>query len=1126
MYLKGLEINGFKSFPTRVNIEFTRGIIGIVGPNGSGKSNILDAVLWVLGEQSYKSIRAKESADVIFSGGKNRKARSSAEVSLIIDNSDSYFENYPDEVVITRSINRSSENTYSINGTKVRLKDINNLFMDTGIGKQAYSVIGQGKVERIISSSSQELRNIIDEAAGIKKAKTEKEISLKKLDSVENEIEKIEYVENDIKERLNNLEKQSKNARIYQAYTREIDINRYMVLEYKIESLKKENEKTVEEIKNQEEELLDKKIILDKLIIDINKNNQRKEEINKIIEKLVEDNSDNDIKLSDYKDEENSLIQQKSNFETLTESNKLKLKDLIRDRDSIHNNLVDLDKKYKDIDSKYTEIKKLFDENKLEEERKEKRKFELIEKIENLEKENRNLEVDKIKQNTSIDDAQRRIENAIKRNERILKEKEETLSKVEKIELKTDLSLEEITKLLKESIASRKSLNAKKEGLIAREQGLKNNLDNLKNYSNAIQYISKISKEDKDVIGTLISKIDIDKKYQLAVSILASYSFNDVIVKDNKVANKYIKELKDKKIGTVSFLPIVNLKNKVLIKDNNLLFARDIVKNIDNNPLVSKAIEHIFSNAIIVDKIEDGIKLKDFRDRIVSLEGDIISASGRITGGYVSKKIDDTLIKREELKSINKDIQKIELDLVDINNNIKVYEDLKDNVEHYSESNKKLQKEIDTYDFEINDNEIVIGNLKENIKNSKYSVNIIDENIASNKKQSEEYQKELSNLNTSENDENNINNLRVELAVLEEKRSNAKKLLDSKEIEYNEHILKIKEIEDFLNNKEEKYSNLDRDISKIKEKITNLLSENKDYKEELSRLNKENHKLNLEYNEKVDDKNKLDIDINNINNKIERLTDKNKRNTNELNIASENFEEFITREDEIKSYETYSKIDNDVTMKLSEKKISINEKNRLSLGEVNVSSIKEYEEESLRYEKLVNDKLDLIRSKDSILELIKNIDEDIITKFNYAFDEISKNFNYLCKELLQGASGSIKISKEDDLINTGLELSVKYKNKPAQSLTLLSGGEKSMLAVSFIMAIFMFKPSPFTFFDEVEAALDEQNTKKLISLLKRFENSQFILITHNKETMRGADKLYGVTMKKNIGESLIVSVEI
>lgn len=226
MYLKGIEINGFKSFSEKVNIDFTKGLTAIVGPNGSGKSNILDAVLWVLGEQSYKSIRAKDSQDVIFSGGKNKKARSNASVSLYINNEDRYIDYDNDELVITRSINRSGENQYILNGKKTRLKDINNMLMDTGIGKQAYSVIGQGKVDRIISSSSTELRNIIDEAAGIKKAKIEKEEAFKKLISVENEVEKIEFVEEDLEKRVEELESQSKQARKYKAYIKQININR------------------------------------------------------------------------------------------------------------------------------------------------------------------------------------------------------------------------------------------------------------------------------------------------------------------------------------------------------------------------------------------------------------------------------------------------------------------------------------------------------------------------------------------------------------------------------------------------------------------------------------------------------------------------------------------------------------------------------------------------------------------------------------------------------------------------------------------------------------------------------------------------------------------------------------
>ena len=293
MYLKALELAGFKSFANRTVVEFDNGITSIVGPNGSGKSNILDAILWVLGEQSYKNIRAKESADIIFSGGKNKKPKSMAEVSLIIDNEDRYLDVDFSEVKITRRIFKTGENEYLINNKKSRLKDIHNLFMDTGIGKQAYSIIGQGRVERIISSSSKELKEIIEEAAGVKRAKIEKEDSEKKLQDLKNEIEKIDYVEKDLKLRVDYLKKEQEKARLFKDYTKKIDLQRFMVLEYNVNektSLKYEYEEKNQEIKEllkeNEKNLLHKKDELQKII-------GIKEELHKNLENKKNENRKN-----------------------------------------------------------------------------------------------------------------------------------------------------------------------------------------------------------------------------------------------------------------------------------------------------------------------------------------------------------------------------------------------------------------------------------------------------------------------------------------------------------------------------------------------------------------------------------------------------------------------------------------------------------------------------------------------------------------------------------------------------------------------------------------------------------------------------------------------------------------
>lgn len=1146
MYLKGIEINGFKSFSEKVNIDFTKGLTAIVGPNGSGKSNILDAVLWVLGEQSYKSIRAKDSQDVIFSGGKNKKARSNASVSLYINNEDRYIDYDNDELVITRSINRSGENQYILNGKKTRLKDINNMLMDTGIGKQAYSVIGQGKVDRIISSSSTELRNIIDEAAGIKKAKIEKEEAFKKLISVENEVEKIEFVEEDLEKRVEELESQSKQARKYKAYIKQINIMKYMIYSYYINTYSSEKGKLSEEqikLKNNIEELSEK---LEVYTEKIKENSENKEQVDKQLEEYLSKNNKNSEQLEELNEKYRAYINKKANFEAEVknkEENKEKLKIKISEIGAIvEENKSELKQISTLINSSEKDLKeyeKLLKDKKIKKENLEKT-------LKKCEERNKKFEVDKLRLEMSIDDAIKRIKSAEDKLKQVKKEKEEALHK--KVEIDKSIDLEKKYNELQIELKNKQSeeeklvkekniLKANYENLLTKYEVLDSNIKNFKLLNNSVQFIQKYSKNDEKVYGPLVNMLDVEEKYHLAITTIAGYSLNDIVVEDSEVANKYIKLLKENKVGTASFLPIKSLIKRNLV-DDGYNYARKLVRNKSGIEKISSVIDYIFANSIIVDNIEEGLKISKIkREKIVSIAGDVISSTGRITGGYVTKKIDETLKRTTQLKKIKEDLENTNKNL---NSKVENYKELlkeivdikrqlnqnKVELDDYLHKKKSLERELQTYIYEINENEEFVRTKKEDILSNKEIIKQINIDIIENNEKEEEAKKSLDNLNNEEENEEEISRLRIELAVQKEKYSNIDKVYknnmqNSKKLE--EEYLSL---ENFIEKKDENYNSINEEIENIKFNISNIQKETIISKDEISHLTKYNMQLSKEYKELIEEKTKSEIERNKLSNISINIEEKVERLEQELEKIDTKKKELLEDEAEIKKAGNYKENIDLQQVKLFERQVNLNEKSLQELGDVNLSAIKEYEEENKRLETLKNEKFDLLRAKETIEKLISDINIDIIEKFSESVKEIGKNFEYMCKELLHGARGKLKIQDEENLIETGLELSVKYKNKPEQTLSLLSGGEKSMLAVAFIISIFMFKPAPFTFFDEVEAALDESNTKKLVELLKKFTYSQFIMITHNKETMKGADKLYGVTMNKEVGESLIVSVDI
>ena len=1176
MYLKALELNGFKSFADKTYIEFNKGITSIVGPNGSGKSNILDAILWVLGEQSYKSIRAKESSDVIFSGGKNKKAKSMAEVSLHIENSDRYLDIDFTEVKITRRIYKSGENEYLINNRKVRLKDVNSLFMDTGIGKQAYSIIGQGRVERIISSNPKELKEIIEEAAGVKRAKHEKEDSEKKLKEVKNEVDKIEYVEKELHNRVDYLRDESKKARLYRTLTTRIDTQRYMVLEYTINEKKgqkgnydkkiNELDKSIEII---QEEFSERQSNLSNV-------NDKREKIYAKVEEEKESNMLLFKSLEDLRLELANIKNKSSNLDTeYNEKQKRKLvleeditgksailEESKRELENIKNELLFKEKAKKEVEKEVIEL--------------EEKRSNTIENIRNKENQNRNFEVDKIKLNAENDDLEKRINLANVRINTISLEKvelekdfvrvQDELAKAEKV---NETNLEEKDKLndkiseteikLKElEIEKNKETNNlneekyKEENLLSKERANKNIIENNETFARSIKYI--LDKKENGVIGAFINLIDIPEGYEDAIQVLSGGSFQDIVTKTTDVAKKCIDELKAKQIGRASFLPIESVKvgkiNNDLPKEKGVIgYARNIVKY---DTSISRIVEFIYGNAIIVENLEVGTALlkKGYNDRIVTLQGDIITSRGRMTGGHLQKRKDEMIERKKELSSIKLKLETISKNKETVSLKVKEIEDgisklkstiEKDKVEfdkidnNYKDYNKhfeekriefnKYSRELNTLIYEEKDNTEFIEKQENKIKENKKILNNVDYSINENNKLLELLNKELTVIESSSDLANKLSELNIEYAILKEKYDN----YDQRYTEINDDYTKLvdekQEIDDFERDKDKEKLNLDsqyqvksKEIEEKSIKNDNLMIQIRENEKKI----KEFETLERSLISDVKDIETKIILQKNEHEKLIEAVSKVEKDIEYLEIELEdvNVEEVLQDVD-------YKALTEENEFQAIRRKLSMNEKTRMDIGSVNLASIEEFDKEEKRYNELVDQKRDLLESRESLLELIRNIEKDIVFKFTNAFEEINKNFEYMCKEILNGARGEIKINDYENLLETGLELSVKYKNKPEQTLMLLSGGEKSMLAVSFIMAIFMFKPSPFTFFDEIEAALDETNTKKIVGLLNGFiSKSQFILITHNKETMKGSHRLYGVTMNKEIGESRIVSVDV
>ena len=1168
MYLKAVEINGFKSFGEKVYIDFNRGITSIVGPNGSGKSNILDAVLWVLGEQSYKNIRAKESQDVIFSGGKEKKAATKAEVSLIIDNSDRYLDFDNDIVKITRRIHITGENEYLINDSKSRLKEIGNLFLDTGIGKTAYSVIGQGKVERIINSSPKEIKNIIEEAAGIKKLQANRLEAQKNLGNIEVNLDKVEFILNETRENKNKIEKQ---AELAQKYIDLKDEKSSLAKGIFITELEQKEKNLVEnediKIKSEEEcSILQEKF--DKTLNRLTTIDLEKEEVKK--QKILIDSRNKELKdVISTKETEQAVTRERlDNFKkdkllkeeySLHLENKIekKLEEiniLIAKKEELSKNILEMEAANKEFERKINELEAI--------------KVEKTDLIESRNKKIRDLELEKQLSSNEIENNERKLKSSLDEVETLKKELDETTKKElvnneEKDLLNSQIEAkqEELTKTeerneflvnqlseisktinklsqdIREYEYQEKTSSGKLEALIRMEESNEGFFKSVKEVLN-----SGISGID----GVLISLIKFDDKLAKAIEAAVSGNLQDIIVEDKEVAKKCIAFLTERKLGRASFLALDTIKvSRREFKGNMpgvLGLAADLVSAEDK---YKKVVDFVFGGLLIVENIDvatDILNKNLFAGNIVTVNGELVSSRGRITGGENQKSsINQIFERKKEIKVLEEKVSNLKSKIVeeskrreDLSIKLENYENeidkidsledsirkkmelLKKDFENLSEKSERISKELRNIKFNIDDAEKYKTSYQDRINSSVSNIEEIEKHINSLRKDLEadeltlketlanidELNKQfsdtriifLNNKNSIEQYERDIiskENENSDLKEEKEKNSNVVMELSQniEELEKNEEQLQ-KEIEEHI----KIYNSENRDIEVLNERENNLSNEERELSKDKSKLETDLLHSNDRLEKITEVIEKIKTDIENINEKLTELTD--------VTAKAVEVEKLKSSKDYLRSLE--NKINN--------------------FGDVNLLAINEFKELKEKYDYLARERDDVVKSRKQVMDLIQEIDERIHEDFHTTYENINENFNKMCEETIRNTEGRLNIINPEDFDNCGIEIFVKFKNKKKQPLSLLSGGEKSMVAIAFIMAIFMYKPSPFTFLDEIEAALDEKNTKNLLGKLRDFtDKSQFILITHNKETMKESDSIFGVTMNKEIGISKIVS---
>lgn len=1182
MFLKYMEIQGFKSFPDKLTIELHSGITGIVGPNGSGKSNVSDALRWVLGEQSAKTLRGGKMEDVIFSGTEERKAMGFAEVSVCFDNSDHHFKTEFEEVLITRRYFRSGESEYYLNKTACRLRDIHELMMDTGMGRDGYSMVGQGKIEEIISSKPEDRRAIFEEAAGISKFRYRKQESERKMQQTGENLIRLLDIIGEIEGRLEPLQKDSEKAKKYLALRDELKENEISLSIYLLDDLKKKLLKTKELFEINLKDLETEKenissiehnglVLLDnskKIQTEIDSENEALYKIKADIS-AVENNINllnnskayNIENINRVRNEISELNEKKSQSEEEIISSEKEKSDISEVLSSLNKNLASLQQQIIDLGNNSTEDIKtieLLNQNILS----------LMQKFTEYKSEisaySTLLETNKNRILDFEDDVQIKEEDIEFTKKRVEQEEntgKNILAKLASIRDKKSNAEKVLSKINSEKAKLSDNCNFISASLQRAESKLKMLIDleqEMEGFSRSVKTVIQSAKSgvlsNVKLFGTVSDIIKVSEKYTTAIEVALGNSAQNIITHSEDDAKKAIEFLKSSKSGRATFLPVSSVKGRTLdvsdVKkaDGFVGLASNLV---DFDSKFNGIIDELLGRTLIFEDIEKAIKFskkEGYRYRITTLEGELIAAGGAITGGNLGKGT-GFLSRKNQIESLKKEIDKLKKDFD--SENVKLY-----GLESEAEKQLEIVKSIETEE-QLCQNDLFKSNYNFEHYKSVLSEHIAElEEIKSQKvaieKSFDEVKKDIENKQNDCNEcEKEIADCRVKLKDLQEK--NSKNMTETASLNS-----KVTKIQIDIANYENDIKILDENILRLNSEIAEINIKIKSKQLELSSSDTEEGSFlrKIEAFEKeIADKN-LELEQKNL--YISELKEKQKSNEQEItdnNNALKNANEkvvFLSQEQvRIENKETRQQAEFDsITNRMWEdyeltyisalplkKEIeNISETQKLvnslkgqirNLGNVNVSAIEEYADLKERYDFLTVQKKDMEEAKDTLAKIIDDIESMMSKQFLEQLAIINEEFKKTFRHMFNGGMAELVLSDPDNVLTSGVEIQAQPPGKKLQNMTLFSGGEKAIIGISLLFALLAVRPSPLCVFDEIEAALDDVNVARFASYLRNISNrSQIAVITHRRGTMEESDRLYGVTMQeKGVSKLLQLNID-
>lgn len=1179
MYLKNIEIHGFKSFANKIVFKFHNGITGIVGPNGSGKSNVADAVRWVLGEQRIKQLRGASMQDVIFSGTEMRKPLGYAYVAITLDNSDHQLAIDYDEVTVARRIYRSGESEYLLNGTPCRLKDVNELFYDTGIGKEGYSIIGQGQIDKILSGKPEERRELFDEAAGIVKFKKRKMAAQKKLEDEKQNLVRVNDILSELEKQIGPLEKQSEKAKIYLKKREElkmVDVNMFLLENIRLqEQLKssqgkyqiasddlEETSKKYEEIREEYERIQEEMEVLDQTI-----ESERATLTDTSVMRGKLEGEINVLKeqIKSAKNNEEHFVKRQNSIQKEMDRKLLDKEEILKDKDVIDKQVAEIEESRNAAKEKLLSVQKQ------------------IEELNNQIEAGKNTIIEALNSRATIKSKLGRYDTMTEQinirkaelTSRILRIKSDEAQQeaaIKALEEEFEQINAEIRKLNESQESKEEQLALIREELAGKDQKLrdtqvnyhqeKSKLDTLTNlteryegYGGSVKKVMERKEQEKGIIGVVADIIKVDKKYETAIETALGGNIQNIVTDNEDTAKKMIRYLKETKAGRATFLPLTSIthpqefKNPEALSEEGVLGMADELVHIDKKyQNVAKA---MLGRIVVVDNVDHAVKIArkyDYGIRMVTLEGELLVPGGAISGGAF-KNNSNLLGRRREMEELEEKVKKYLKEIDALLSEIEETKQKRNQIRLSIEEDKSaLQRKfieqntarLNVIKAEERRNEASEGSME--LKNEERD---IENQIQDIQIQKQEIQKELSE---SEELEKNVDLQIKEFTNELEERREEESAQSALVAEWDVEVEKMLQQQNFHQQNVER---IDGEIDRLKEELDEVVDGLKTNEEDVVRK-----RANIDELEKTiaashttqgDTELKLKDDITH----REELSAKQKnffadreslaekmtgldKEVYRLNSQRERIQEnleaqinYMWDEYEITLSDAASMRNPEMNDLPSMKKESSSLKDQIKkLGDVNVNAIEDYKNLMERYTFLKGQHDDLVEAEKTLEGIIVELDSAMRKQFHEKFAEISREFDKVFKELFGGGKGTLELMEDEDILEAGIRIIAQPPGKKLQNMMQLSGGEKALTAIALLFAIQNLKPSPFCLLDEIEAALDENNVTRFAKYLHKLtKNTQFIVITHRRGTMEKADRLYGITMQEK-GVSTLVSVNL